>query len=155
MKVWVYIYFMQVYMFMKSKWLIQYELYFIGEEVEERVTLANLSSSMTAELLVSISFTWSSPVISLQAELCATEYITCLHSVPVLLNYELKETSCESGTWQLTAWKTICSQTAQCTFKQTFANGYKSWSELYANQKKRETAHKREIITRIELHFWL
>lgn len=83
---------------MKRKWLIQYELYFKGEAVEERVTLANLSSSMTAELLVSISFTWSTPVISLQAELCATEYITCLHSVPVLLNYELKETSCVSGT---------------------------------------------------------
>lgn len=83
---------------------------------------------MTAELLVSISFSWSTTVISLQAELCATEYITCLHSVPVLLNYELGETSCVSGTWQLTALKTIFSQTAQCTFKQTFANG----SDLYS-----------------------
>lgn len=61
--------------------------------MEERVKLATLSTVMTAELVVSIIFLWSNPIISLSAELCATEYITCLNSVQVLQKYELQHCS--------------------------------------------------------------
>ena len=72
-------------------------LFFKGEEVEERITLRNIDTLISADLVVSISFVWSRPVISLRAELCVFNYISCLHGVPVLQNYELEESSCSQG----------------------------------------------------------
>ncbi|XP_061188852.1 uncharacterized protein LOC133197029 [Saccostrea echinata] len=64
-----------------------------GEDIEERVSLVEVSTLMSANLVVSISFDWSTPIISISAELCVNDFISCLHIVPVLLNYEL-DTTC-------------------------------------------------------------
>lgn len=73
------------------------QLFFKGEEIEERITLTTIDTLISADLVVSISFVWSRPVISLRAELCVFDYISCLHGVPVLQNYELEENSCSQG----------------------------------------------------------
>lgn len=69
----------------------------LAEEIDERVRLLALSTLMTADLVVSISFLWSNPVVSLSAELCVSDYISCLSTIPVMLNYELEETDCSQG----------------------------------------------------------
>ncbi|XP_062588035.1 uncharacterized protein LOC134249704 [Saccostrea cucullata] len=64
-----------------------------GADIEQRVSLVDVSTLMSANLVVSISFDWSTPIISISAELCVNDFISCLHIVPVLLNYEL-DTTC-------------------------------------------------------------
>ncbi|XP_061168902.1 uncharacterized protein LOC133178171 [Saccostrea echinata] len=58
-------------------------------EVQDRVFLANVSGLITALLVVSVSTKEFSSVISISAELCVYDYITCLHTIPVVLNFEL------------------------------------------------------------------
>lgn len=69
----------------------------LAEEIDERVRLLALSTLMTADLVLSVSFLWSNPVVSLSAELCVSDYISCLSTIPVMLNYELEETDCSQG----------------------------------------------------------
>lgn len=69
----------------------------LAEEIDERVRLVALSTLMTADLVVSVSFLWSNPVVSLSAELCVSDYISCLSSIPVMHNYELEDTDCSQG----------------------------------------------------------
>lgn len=69
----------------------------LAEEIDERVRLLALSTLMSADLVVSVSFLWSNPVVSLSAELCVSDYISCLSTIPVMLNYELEETDCSQG----------------------------------------------------------
>lgn len=70
---------------------------FLADEIKERVRLADLSTMMTADLVVSVSILWSNPVISLSAELCVPAYISCLNTIPIMVNYELEETDCFTG----------------------------------------------------------
>lgn len=74
-----------------------YSVFFLATEIEKMVPLVALSASMTADLVVSISYLWSKPVVSLRVALCVSDYISCLASIPVLLNYEIKETDCSAG----------------------------------------------------------
>lgn len=66
-------------------------------EIEKMVPLVSLSQLMTADLVVSISNLWFKPVVSLRVDLCVSDYISCLTSIPVLLNYEIKDTDCSTG----------------------------------------------------------
>lgn len=73
------------------------QLIFLADEIKERVRLADLSTLMTADLVVSVSILCPNPVISLSAELCVSDYLSCLHTIPIMVNYELEETDCFTG----------------------------------------------------------
>ncbi|XP_061168901.1 uncharacterized protein LOC133178169 [Saccostrea echinata] len=83
-----------------------------GVEIEERVPVVSVSRLMSANLVVSITFDWSTAVISLSAELCVSDFISCLHTVPVLLNYEVDST-CSSDDGNIPVLPTMDSITVQ------------------------------------------
>ncbi|XP_062572081.1 uncharacterized protein LOC134234050 [Saccostrea cucullata] len=83
-----------------------------GVEMEERVPLVEVSTLMSANLVVSVKFDWTTAIISLSAELCVSDFISCLHTVPVLLNYEV-DTTCYSGDGNTLVLPTMDSITVQ------------------------------------------
>ncbi|XP_062614230.1 uncharacterized protein LOC134275967, partial [Saccostrea cucullata] len=83
-----------------------------GVEIEERVPLVNVSRLMSANLVVSITFDSSTAVISLSAELCVSDFISCLQAVPLLLNYEV-DLTCSLGNGNNPILPTMDSVTVQ------------------------------------------